>query len=423
MSLHRETWEDRVKVAKYTSAEGNSFVFDWEETEESYEHKTAVFRFPGKDGAEIPSQGVGEHRFPLTAFIYGEQYDTEAQKFMNILAERGNGILIHPIYGRKSVQVVSVKRTDKPLSAGSQAVISILFLESAKIFAQETVEDLEKRIVRKDKDFSITVPAEYEQEIGEATVPDDAKSVSRFKKNLGIMDSILAPIAAIKDDVNTFFKRVNLSLNNNLTNLVGKPLTLASQVMTLIKAPARIAQSIKLQIDGYRELADTLKFTGFGVGTTNDDRNKLLEMRFILGAITATFAEAVLLVSFGTKGEALGAALDLQNFHDENTNFIENEEAKFQDTKLELLLYGDSQGTLFLNQIVELTANILSKKAFDLEQERTITLVRERNIYELSYELYGTSDNEKVDFLIESNRLIGSEIILIPQGREIVYYV
>ena len=132
------TWRDRLQKASYIGPSGKEFFFDWDEVQESFDHKASVFRFPDKDGAEVQSLGVGEHRFPITTFVHGDDYDIAAQEFMDILGEKGAGILLHPIYGRKTVQPTNIKRIDKVVDEGNQAIISILFIESKEVLAQET---------------------------------------------------------------------------------------------------------------------------------------------------------------------------------------------------------------------------------------------------------------------------------------------
>ena len=60
--------------------------------------------------------------------------------------------------------------------------------------------------------------------------------------------------------------------------------------------------------------------------------------------------------------------------------------------------------------------------AFSLKQEKRIVLDRAFTPIELTAELYGAVDAQ-LDTLIQSNQLTGSEILEIPKGREIVYYI
>ena len=416
-------WEERIKEASYTGPSGKKFVFGWDETEESFDHKASVFRFPNKDGAEIPDQGTGEHRFPITTFTNGDDYDLEAQKFMDILAEKGNGVLVTPLYGTKSVQPTNIKRIDKVTEEGNQATISVLFLESKKILVQETKEDVKKKIEQSQDDFDKETPEEFETQKRTDSPQDLANSEARFTRNISTIDELLGPIAVLNDEVNSFFNAVSLSLNSNLTDLVGKPLTLASQTLSLIKAPARIVQSFALRIQGYTDLATELRNRATIGNITNDTRNTLLETRFMLSGCVAALAETMLLEDFKTKADALVAAQILQDFHALNRDFIEGEESKFQNSPLELLLYGDSEEAKNLLAIVERSANQLIVTSFDLQQERTIELARDRNIIDLSFELFGNFDGATLDTLINTNNLKADEIILIKKGREIVYYV
>lgn len=417
------TYKDRIKEASYTSASKKKFIFDWEDAEESFDHKASIFRFPEQDGAEVQSLGTGEHRFPITAFIHGDDHDLKAEEFMEILGERGNGVLLHPLYGRKIVQPTNIKRINLGVEAASQTVISILFIESQEIAAKETPEDIKKKIEKNQDDFDQDTPEEFADQKKDDTAKDSANVEARFDRNLSAIDKFLAPIAALNEDVNAFFNSVSLSLNNNLTDLVGKPLTLASQTIALIKAPARIIQSLGLRISGYQDLATELRNRATITSISNDARNNLLETRFMLSACVSGLAETLLLEDFTTKNEALTSAALLQDFHVVNRDFIEEQEGKFQSSPLDLLLYGDSQESKTLTAIVEETANALAFLSFDLKQERIIELSRARSIIELTFELYGNIENENIDLLISSNQLIGDEIILIPKGREIVSYV
>jgi hypothetical protein len=417
------SWRDRIKEAAYTSPSGRRIVFQWEETEESFDHRSTIFRFPRKDGAKIKSLGIGEHRFPLTTFLSGDDYDVAANLFMEVLAENGNGSLEHPLYGVKTVQPTNVKRVDKPTTEGNQATISVLFIETIAEVIPESPEDIKKKIEEKQDDFNFDTPQEYENQIKDNTPQESANSEVRYTQNISLIDSILGPIAALNEDVNAVFKTISLSLNSNLTDLIDKPLTLASQMLALIKTPGRIIQSFSLRVQGYIELAKQLRLRGNIASISNDSRNSLLETRYLLSSSVAAMAETMLLEDFKTKGEALEAALTLQDFYNENKDFIESEESKFHIDFLNLLLYGDSEENKNLNAIVQLTAANLANLSFGLSQERIIELARERSIIDLAFELYGNIENETLDLLIESNKLNGEEIILIPRGREIIYYV
>jgi hypothetical protein len=59
--------------------------------------------------------------------------------------------------------------------------------------------------------------------------------------------------------------------------------------------------------------------------------------------------------------------------------------------------------------------------SFDVIPERRIVLDRARTIVDLAAELYGSVD-DRLDFLINSNDLTGSEILELPANKVIKYY-
>lgn len=81
---------------------------------------------------------------------------------------------------------------------------------------------------------------------------------------------------------------------------------------------------------------------------------------------------------------------------------------------------GESSGPL--QTAAALAAGLLVEVSFTLRQERSIILDRNHTIVDLVGELYGRID-EELDFFINSNNLTGSEILELPEGKEVVYYV
>lgn len=69
-----------------------------------------------------------------------------------------------------------------------------------------------------------------------------------------------------------------------------------------------------------------------------------------------------------------------------------------------------------------LATGYLVEYSFSLIQERRLVLGRARTIIDLAGQLYGSVD-DKLDTMIDINGLSGDEIVEVPAGREITYYV
>lgn len=75
-----------------------------------------------------------------------------------------------------------------------------------------------------------------------------------------------------------------------------------------------------------------------------------------------------------------------------------------------------------LETSVALAAGFLVETSFTLTEERRIVLGRARTFVDLVAEVYGELD-DRFDFFIATNKLSGDEIIELPIGREVVYYL
>ena len=150
-------------------------------------------------------------------------------------------------------------------------------------------------------------------------------------------------------------------------------------------------------------------------GTDSRPSNRFHTQDLYVTSYVSAAALSTVNNTFETKTGALSAALEV----------IEQFDAAvaWRDVNFESLGQVDTGGAYQpLQEAVALCAGFLVSISFTLRQERRIVLDRARTIVDLSAELYGAVDSE-LDFLINSNNLTGSEILELPAGREIVYYV
>ena len=186
----------------------------------------------------------------------------------------------------------------------------------------------------------------------------------------------------------------------------------------MLQSPARALTNIQARLDAYGDLANSI-ISGDGAvvkpgnDSTNSNQfhtNDLYASTYVTGSVVSVVNN-----EFTTKTEALEAAELILTQLDDVTNWRDD---NFQS--LEEVDTGSSYQQL--QEAVALTAGFLVEISFSLKQERRIVLDRNRTIIDLAAELYGSVDDQ-LDFLINSNNLTGSEILELPKGREIVYYV
>jgi prophage DNA circulation protein len=411
-------WTTRLREAALTSPGGTRLTFNFENVSQTVEKKTTAFEFPDADGTFVQELGRSGRRYPLRAIFWGGDYDLEAEAFDSILLERGTFKLEHPLYG--TVDVVPfgrITRRDDLKTAANQAIIEVTFWETIGLLFPAAQADPGSSVLSAVDEFNAAISGAYADLLGLDTAIERVTLENDYLRVLGAAQEELQGIADTQDDVRTQFNAIVDSVNAGIDILISDPLTLAFQTTQLIQAPARALTAIEARLSAYGRLTTGI-IGGEGVATPGlDSRDSNAFHTADLYASTGVTGSVVSVVNnqFITKTEALAAAETILTQLTAVTNW--------RDVNFESLEEIDTgEAYQQLQEAVALAAGFLVEISFSLKQERSVILSRARTIIDLAAELYGSVDDQ-LDFLISSNNLSGSEILELPKGREIVYYV
>jgi len=471
------SWQDRLKPATYTPNNGVALPFLYEDVSHTFNKKTSAFEFPDTQNTYVQDLGHTGRRFPLRVIISGGNYDIAAAEFENALRVRGVGLLSHPMYG--DVQVIpfgEIKRMDKLKTAGNQAIIEVTFWETTGIVFPNSQQDsvaLIETAIDDGNNFSALALADVINLQDTATKSAMRNQFAAFKERTR---NVLRAIADTQDDVNRQFNAINDSIDNSLNLFFQQPLDLAFQGRQLVQTPGRALTSIKARLSAYRGLLEDII-----VGVDGDSRILPTATGFHSADLWATANVSGSVVSalnntFDTRTEALETAeeillqfADLSKWRDDSYTALAKDPAvaKAEAAAAEAIATaaaidaaanpGDAEKQAFAVQTdaaaqsaadaalaaasvttpevdtgevyqqllrsVALVAGFLVDSAFGLRQEYRITLTIPHTIIDLAAELYGKVDDEELNFIINTNDLTGSEILELPRGREIVFFV
>lgn len=412
-------WNDRIREASYTSPNGNNIVFLYEDVRTEFDKKTTAFNFPDADGTYVQDLGNTGRRFPLRIFLSGDDYDLQANDFINVLRESGIGRLNHPIYGVFDVVPFgSITRIDALKTEANQAVFEVTFWQTIGLIYPTSQNDPASNVLFSIQEFTDQTAAQFESIINLDNASLSALFQINYESAITVVSNVLRPISETQENVRSDFNTIERSINEGITTLIGDPLTLAFQTVELIKAPARAVTSISDRLDAYFNLADQIisesPSSNKTAGNLPDENSfynaDLFASSLIIGSVLSSVNN-----QFETKTDALETA-------DNILNQFSNLQTWRDDNYTQLAKIDTGESYQKLQETVALAAGFLVEISFNLKQENRIILDRNRTIIDLSSELYGEIDNQ-LDFLINSNNLTGSEILELPKGKEIVFYV
>lgn len=449
-------WVDNLKDAAYTSPSGTRLTFLYENVSREQGIRSTNFDFADADGTFVQDMGRTGRRYPLQLIMSGDNCDTDATAWENALAERGQGTLEHPVYG--SILVVptgSIRRSDDLVSAANQVIIEVEFMETNALIYPAPTADAAAESSWLDELASAAQAAGFSQGFIESTVAELSELQADYKTALNTVNEYLSPVASGISKAQKAFSQIQSSINNGLTTLVDNPLTMAYQTIQLIKTPARIVESVSARVQASANQAtnylsgrvssstqaaqySSTSSASSSTATVTRERatGRLTAYSNVINDVTATapttraqlynndlfassaatsLALSAVNTAFDRRKDAVAAA---EQILDVMETISEWRDAGYQS----LGEIDDGSSWQATQQVLAYVAGILVDNSFSLLNERQLAISSDRSIIDLCFELYGDGDLY-LDQFIADNNLSGDEIIEIPRGRVVTYYV
>lgn len=118
-------WKDTLLDCSY-----KGFVFDIRDVDDTAARATAEHAYPYVDGADIEDLGMGPNAAAVEAVFWGNDYEQRLQQFLKVLAQPGDGELIHPIFGSIKNALWRNRRIRHQADDVDQCLVSLEFVAS-----------------------------------------------------------------------------------------------------------------------------------------------------------------------------------------------------------------------------------------------------------------------------------------------------
>jgi len=401
---------DRLRPARYRSPNGTDFEFQFRDLARAGGKKAAVHELPQQDLPEVQDLGQAATHFVIEASFQGPDYDLTADAFWDALAEPGPGTLRHPRWGDLSVLPTTVNHREGFVNDMRQATFEIDFVRTGDSPVAESAAQAESVIgsSAEDADAAIVegVTIDPENAAQSATCEADARG--------GIADfaaKIRTAIAGAQDVQEDFDAKMRA-----FETAAFAPTTLATDMLDIMRSPARATTSILGKLKAYGGLIESIGGQSLEAGASPAEAATRILQFF---GLTLGFAEAVLAGTLTTRAEAVEAAeLAQDSIYAAIAAIEQAESVSGYLSPAEILA--------LLKAIMAQTAALLLERSFSLAIEQRLVLESDRTPLDLVYEL---ADPESIgaletalDAFIDYNHLTGDELLLIPRGREVIFY-
>jgi prophage DNA circulation protein len=423
-------WPDRLQEAAYTSPTGVRTPFAYEAVSRETPLRGTAFGFPLVNDSYVQRNGFGSRKYPMRAIFFGDNCDLEATAFEAALFESGLGRLEHPLYGTFNVVPFGdVSRRDDLKQSANEAIVEVTFWTTTAAVYPSSQSSPRNEIMASLVAFNTAVATQFASSASLQTVASRANTVASTRSMLSKVKGGLEDIASATAAISQAFEDLERAISFGLDVLILNPLELALQVADLVQIPARAAASIAARLAAFETLASSVRDSPAGrpsvalaAGAVLPRRNVKVANDFFVADLFGSSSTSGAILSavetrFATRPQAIAAAEVILQQVDECVVWRDVSFASL--APLGKLDTGASYQALL--NAAALTAGFLVEVSFSLVPEKSVVLERNRTIVDLAAELYGAVDS-RLDFLIETNDLSGSEILELPAGRRIVYY-
>jgi hypothetical protein len=437
---------ERLERATYTSPSGAEFEFIYTALSRSIDHRIGSFEFNGVNGTLHQDNGSGGEVYPLTVIFNGADVDIIADGFLEATKEIGKGILNHPRWGERVVQVISCTQSENLVSKIGEITFEVEFQETLDREFADPTGDTQSTVDQFAVGFFFGQSFTYAENVRVDTIEQarSLKDVMRFAVEK--VNTALAVIASGDNEIASLFGADYLNIVTNLDEYVASPYRFAESIIRMISIPATLVGRIDSKLTAYKSLMDSVQ------GFTNVDDNSreiknAIQTDELIGtgalvaisqAISRTVGNTstvqrdekgralitVPLATYGfqTRGESLASALYMRDNLIGLTSYLDTGQSSFLNKTLYEMYVQVINSYYLVSGVVNLAMRGALSLSFKLPAKRSLVLLNDSTFINECYRHYGGVTDETLDFFIQTNNLNNHEMKILPKGKEIFYY-
>lgn len=418
------TWLDRLApVIKFTSPEGNVFDALWRGNARSMEKKLGIFEFPKVKGLKIQDLDVGGVSYPLTFYFEGPDNDQEENRFFNSCKERGLWVVIHPVLGLLSLQLVRVSSAIQPVTSGNVTEIQTEWLEPKESAVGASLPALAEVINEQAKNTNISSFSQFVNNITQDAENFAKELKTETNKLTAVITSGLKSLTDPVASLNASIASIQRSIQDVITQSTIDTTALGGQIQQLVQLPLLATTDIQQRLTAYSGMIANV-FDLLPSGNSEENKNTVSLQEIALTSSLVALSQIGASGTLSTRSQVVETIDTISELFNNITNNLDNVQELFQTQTINKQYFSQTESFANSAFIISSVFQYLQLSSFDLAVERKFILEGPRNPAEIAITEYGGlgENDSNIDLFISSNKLQGNDILILPAGREVVIY-
>jgi hypothetical protein len=392
------SWIDKVNniELEIITGDGQSFKPLWKDAKKNINFNTEGFDFVDLDGTYVERKRKSGNQYPFLIYFQGEDHLEQCEAFERSSADPRPWTLIHPFYGKLTVQPLGLDIDHSVLNVSkiTGTIWETITLDEVDIDTSplETIKSI--NIVLTNDISKIWADMDVVVQDVEPSLKLNVKIGTNFKK----LPLIPEEFAQLQDVMRT--------ASGAAQNLVSDITSYVDATINLILFPLIIKENILFSINTLVESFESIYELIFNENPKSyESMSSLILGTICENAVLSASAKDINL----KRSDIYDIATILNDLYDD---FITN-----MDT-----LEANHIIAMHLDNLINTTLASLVEIAFTAKQERSTILVQDTNIIILADKYYGQGDDKLQEF-IDNNQISLDELIEVKAGKRIYWYV
>jgi len=369
-----------------------------------------VYEFPKIGGALVRRYEQKANRYDIEFYFQGADHLEQAAAFEASAADKRPWTISHPFEGSLLVHPIGFKKTNRGLNVTvyNGSVIETITEDAPKATANPADKILSEKETA-DTLMADSYVAEVKPKAADLKEMG-TKTKSTFELGKKGINNVI--------DSQEYFNAFN-DANRAINNAVAEPLLAIRQIQAMINAPYNFISNVQSRVG---TLKSQLEALAASISTIVSRNSKKLYENNAGTMLSAMAAATISNASYSSRREALDVIDTLvgqYNAYITNLDTLQSTSGAVLDSYIP-----DATGIIQLSNLVSYTVSALLQIATNARQERSFILEEDDTLFTLAKRLYGLrEDDSTITELIDTNKFTMQELLIIPKGRTIKYYV
>jgi len=405
------SWVDRVQSGLViTTGDGRAYEPKWMKTSYVRDYNVTEYNFPETDGTLVKRTTALGTKYSIEIFFEGDENIEQAEQFRTSCDDRRPWTIEHPEYGNILVQPSS-------LSFDTSTYNSTRVTGTVT----ETIADEGLQITEVPLDLITGFNLAVFEISAEALSAEQSPSPARMNaNNQAYYDSGKLSVSNLIESQRYF--AAFSAANGAIANVTAKPLQAAISLQRVIEAPAQFSLSVRARIDILQNQLRLLILSVNSISSVFD--KKLIETNgaVIISSMSLAAATPLSNQDYGNADTVFQIIEILLNANLDYLNVIDQMQTdNGGDTDSYVADFGLS---IQVNDVLNYTISSLFTIALSAQQLRTFTITSDTSLILLAHKFYGlTEDDSTIDEFISQNSLGLNDMLVLPAGKIVKYYV